>query len=380
MQLVLTEDQELLAKTAADFVRERSPVARVRELRDRRDPDGFSRALWKQMAELGWVGIPFPEALGGAGMGFADLAVVLEQLGRRLAPEPFLSTVLLGGQALLLGGSAAQQQAWLPAVTAGEKLLTLAWQEARSRFDPFRIETVAKPAGGGFALTGEKIAVLDATVADAIVVAARTSGASGAEAGISLFLVPRAAAGLTVTPQTRIDHRNTALLVLAGVQLGRDALVGELDGGGALLARVLDRATAGLCAEMLGAMSQVFEDTVGYLKTRVQFGVPIGSFQALKHRAARVFMEIELARSATMAAVRALDAEDADAAKLVSLAKARCSDAFVLAANEGVQMYGGVGMTDEYDLGFYMKRARVAEMSFGDAAWHRERWARLGGY
>lgn len=381
MSLVLTEDQELLAKTAADFVREHSPVARVRALRDGRDPVGFSRPLWKQMAELGWAGIPFPEALGGAGLGFADLAVVLEQLGRRLAPEPFLSTVLLGGQALLLGGSTAQQQAWLPGVTAGTKLLSLAWQEAKSRFDPFRIEASATPAGAGFVLAGEKIAVPDAAAADAIVVAARTGGAPGDEAGITLFLVPRGAAGLTLTPQTRIDHRSAALLRLDGAQVvGSDAVVGEVGSGGPLLARVLDRATAGLCAEMLGAMSQVFEDTVAYLKTRVQFGVPIGSFQALKHRAARVFMEIELARSATMAAVRAVDAGDPELAKLVSLAKARCSDAFVLAANEAVQMFGGVGMTDEYDLGFYMKRARVAEMTFGDAAWHRERWARLAGY
>jgi acyl-CoA dehydrogenase len=378
--LVLTEDQELLAKTAADFVREHSPVARVRALRDGRDPTGFSRPLWKRMAELGWVGIPFPEALGGAGMGLADLAVVLEQLGRRLAPEPFLSTVLLGGQALRLGGSDAQQQAWLPGVAAGDKLLTLAWQEAKSRFDPFRVEASARPAGSGFVLAGEKIAVPDAHVADAIVVAARSAGAPGEEAGLTLFLVPRDAAGVSVAPQTRIDHRNAGIVRLDGVQVGRDAVVGAVDGGGPLLARVLDRATAGLCAEMLGATSQVFEDTVQYLKTRVQFGVPIGSFQALKHRAARVFMEIELARSATMAAVRALDADDPEAAKLVSLAKARGSDTFVLATNEAVQMFGGVGMTDEYDVGFYMKRARVAEMTFGDAAWHRERWARLAGY
>jgi len=380
MSLVLTEDQELLAKTAADFAREHSPIARVRTLRDRRDATGFSRPLWKQMAELGWVGIPFPEAQGGAGMGLADLAVVLEQLGRRLAPEPFLSTVLLGGQALLLGGTAAQQQAWLPGIAAGEKLVTLAWQEARSRFDPFRIEAGARPEGEGFALSGEKIAVPDGQVADAIVVAARAGGVAGDEAGLALFLVPRGAAGLSIVPQTRIDHRNAALVRLDGVRVGRDAVVGEPGGGGALLARVLDRATAGLCAEMLGAMSQVFEDTVQYLKTRVQFGVPIGSFQALKHRAARVFMEIELARSATMAAVRAVDAGDPDLAKLVSLAKARCSDAFLLTANEAVQMFGGVGMTDEYDVGFFLKRARVAEMTFGDAAWHRERWARLAGY
>lgn len=380
MQLVLTEDQELLAKTAADFVREHSPVSRVRELRDRRNDVGFSRSLWKQMAELGWVGIRIPEAYGGAGMAMADLAVVLEELGRRLAPEPFLSTVLLGSEALLHGGSDAQKQAWLPAVAAGEKLLTLAWQEARSRFDPLRIETWAEADGDAFVLTGEKIQVPDAHVADAILVAARTGGAARDEAGLAIFLVPRGAAGVAITRQTRIDHRNAALVRLDGVRIGRDAVIGELGGGGPLLLEVIDRATAGLCAEMLGATSQVFEDTLQYLKTRVQFGVPIGSFQGLKHRAARLFMEVELARSATMAAVRAVDEESPDLARLVSLAKARCSDAFVLAANEAVQMFGGVGMTDEYDVGFYLKRARVAEMTFGDAAWHRERWARLGGY
>jgi len=378
--LVLSEDQELLAKTAADFVRERSPVARVRQLRDTRDPDGFSRALWREMAELGWVGIPFPEAFGGAGLGLADLAVVLEQLGSTLAPEPFLSTVLLGGQALLLGGSDAQREAWLPGVCAGERFLTLAWQEPRSRYDLARVETAARPADGGWRLYGEKIQVPDAAVADALVVAARTAGGPRDAAGISLFLVRRDAPGLAVTPQTRIDHRGAGLVRLDGVAVAREDLVGPLDGGGALLEQVVDRATAGLCAEMLGGMTQIFEDTLRYLMERVQFGVPIGSFQALKHRAARVFMEIELARSTTMAVVRAVDADDPGLAKLVSLAKARCADAFLLAANEAVQMFGGVGMTDEYDVGFYLKRARVAEITFGDAAWHRERWARLSGY
>jgi alkylation response protein AidB-like acyl-CoA dehydrogenase len=265
-------------------------------------------------------------------------------------------------------------------VCAGEKLLTLAFQEARTRYDLHRVATRAVADGGGFVVTGEKIQVPDAAVADALVVAARTAGDERAGEGITLFLVPRGAAGLSVTPQTRIDHRGAGLVRLDGVRLAREDVLGTIDGGGPLLERVVDLATAGLCAEMLGSMEQVFADTVQYLKTRVQFGVPIGSFQALKHRAARVFMEIELARSATMAAVRAADLGDAELPKLVCLAKARCSDAFLLAANEGVQMFGGVGMTDEYDLGFYLKRARVAEATFGDAAWQRERWARLSGY
>ena len=377
MDLVLSEDQELIAKTAADFVREKSPLARMRALRDGSDATGFSHALWKEMAELGWVGIAFPENLGGAGLGFAELAVVLEALGKTLAPEPFLSSVLLGGQALALAGSEAQQQAWLPKLCAGDAILTLAHQEARSRYDVHHVETRAEKAGAGWKLTGEKIQVLDGHVADALLIPARSSGAVADAAGISLFLVPKSAAGLSVTRQTRLDSRGAALVKLAGV-------VGELVGAegqvGALLDRVVDRATVGLCAEMLGGMEQAFALTVEHLKTRKQFDVPIGTFQALKHRAADVFIELELAKSAVMAAARAVDENEAELPRLVSLAKAKCSDAYVLAANEGVQMFGGVGMTDEYDIGLYMKRARAAELTFGDAAHHRARWASLGGY
>lgn len=377
MDLVLTEDQALIAKTAADFVKEKSPVARMRALRDANDAAGFSRSLWKEMAELGWVGLAFPERLGGAGLGFAELAVVLEELGRTLAPEPFLGTVLMGGQALLLGGSEEQQQAWLPRLCAGDAIVSLAHQEARSRYDVHHVETRAERAGSGWRITGEKIQVLDGHVADALLVPARTSGAAADAAGISLFLVAKGAPGLATTRQVRVDSRGAALVKLDGVA---GELVGAEGRAGALLARVIDRATIGLCAEMLGGMQQAFALTVEHLKTRKQFDVPIGSFQALKHRAADVFIEIELAKSVVMAAARAVDEDAAEIAKLASLAKAKCSDAYLLAANEGVQMFGGVGMTDEYDIGLYLKRARAAELTFGDAAHHRARWASLGGY
>jgi acyl-CoA dehydrogenase len=326
------------------------------------------------------VGIALPEAVGGAGLGFAELAVVLEELGRTLAPEPFLSTVLLAGQTLLLSGDAAKQAAWLPRICKGEAVLALAQQEARSRWDLAHVETRAEASGGGFRLTGEKLQVLDGHVADAFVVAARTAGGPRDAAGITLFLVPKGTAGLAVTRQSRVDGRNAAQVRLEGVSASADAVVGALGGGHALLAGAVDRATVGLCAEMLGGMEQAFALTVEHLKSRIQFGVPIGSFQALKHRAANVFIELELAKSAVMAAARAVDAGDPDLARLVSLAKARCSDAYLLAANEGVQMFGGVGMTDEYDIGFYLKRARAAELTFGDAAFHRARWATLSGY
>jgi alkylation response protein AidB-like acyl-CoA dehydrogenase len=346
MQLVLTEDQELLAKTAADFVAERSPVSRFRALRDADDPLGFSRELWKEMAELGWLGIPYPESLGGAGMGLAELAVVLEALGRNLAPEPFLSSVLLAGQALLLGGDEAQQGRWLAPLVAGEALLALAQQEERSRYDLNRVATRAEPEGDGWRLDGQKIQVLDGTAADALLVVARSAGAEDDPTGIDLFLVEKDAPGLGVERQHRVDSRNAALVRLDGVRVGSEARVGAAGAGGGLLEQVVDRATVGLCAEMLGSMSEAFHRTLEYLKARVQFGVPIGSFQALKHRAADLFIEIELSRSAVMGAARAVDAGASDARQLVSLAKARCSDAFVQVGNEGVQMHGGIGMTD----------------------------------
>lgn len=377
MQLVLTEDQELLAKTAADFVAEKSPVARMRALRDTNDATGFSRALWKEMAELGWVGIPFAEAHGGAEMGLAELVVVMEALGRTLAPEPFLSTVLLGGRALAAGGSDGQRKEWLPKIVSGDAIVTLAHQEAGSRHDPHHVTTKAAAEGGGFRLSGEKVQVLDGHVADLLVVSARTGGGARDADGIGLFLVKPDAAGVEIVRQHRIDERNAAIVRLDGVSAEP---LGDGANGAALLDDAIAHATVGLSAEMLGLIQEAFARTLDYMKTREQFGQVIGSFQALKHRAAREFIAIELSRSTVMAAARAVDAGDPEAAKLVSLAKAQCTEAALLVANESVQMFGGIGMTDEHDIGFYMKRARAAEMTFGDAAWHRARWAELSEY
>ena len=379
MALVLTEDQELLAQTARDFVRTNSPLSRLRALRDGQEM-GFSPNMWQEMAQLGWAGILIPEEYGGAGMGLADLAVVLEAVGRNLAPEPFLSTVLLGGQLLANAGSPEQKQTWLPGIATGNKILALAYQEARSRYDLNRVSTQAAAEGDAWRLSGEKIQVLDGQNADALIVSARTAGEDNDPDGITLFLLAPDTPGVAIIPQTRVDNRAAALVNLDGVKVGAESVVGTVGQGFQTLSHIVDLATVGLCAEMLGGMSQIFDDTLDYLKTREQFGVVIGSFQALKHRAAKVFMEIELCRSVVMAAANAADAGESDLALLVSLAKARCSDAFILATNEGVQMHGGIGMTDEHDAGLYMKRARAAEMTFGDAAWHRDRWARLRGY
>lgn len=382
MSLVLTEEQEILKRTARELVQRRAPVKRLRTYRDTKDHDGFSRELWAEMARLGWLGIVVPEAYGGSGLGWRDLMVVMEELGRGLVTEPVSGSVLLGTTALVLGGTEAQKQAILPAVTSGERLLALAYQEARSRYDWSYVDTRAERAGGGWRLTGEKVHVLDGHVADTFVVSARTGGETRDAHGITAFLVRRDVPGVAVERMWRVDGRGAAIVRFDGVTVTADAVLGGEGEGELLLARTLDRASIASSAEMLGGMLSCFETTLEYLKTRRQFGVPIGSFQALKHRAARLWIETELTQSVVMAAHEALDAgaDDRAVGRLASVAKARASDAFVLVANEGVQMHGGIGMTDEHDIGLHLKRARAAEIQFGDAAFHRDRIAVLDGY
>jgi alkylation response protein AidB-like acyl-CoA dehydrogenase len=380
MPLALTEDQALLARTANEFVDAGSSLARLRKLRDTRDERGYALDRLARMAELGWTAIPFSEPDGGLGMGFAELVLVTEAMGRGLAPEPLIPSIALAGRAIALAGSAQHKAQWLAPAIAGSKVLALAHATRRGRFDLTRAPFRAAPAPGGFRLTGQATQVWGGYLADAYVVAARTAGQDGDRAGIALFVVPAAARGVASERQVRVDSLNAAQLTLDDVEVDAAAALGAIADGHGVLVRVIDEATVALTGEMLGGMSEALERTLGYLRERRQFGVAIGSFQALKHRAARLYIELELSRSAVMAAARALDANSPDAAQLVSLAKARLSDAYCLIANEAVQMHGGIGMTDEHDIGFFMKRARASEMTFGDAAYHRDRFATLAGY
>ena len=335
MALVLTEDQELLAQTARDFIRTHSPVSRLRVLRDAQDSVGFSQDVWQEMAQLGWAGILIPEGYGGAGLGLADLAVVLEAVGRNLAPEPFLSTVLLSGQLLAHAGSPEQKQAWLPGIATVKRFLRLPIRRRAAAMTCIGFPHRPQPKGTPGGCRAKKIQVLDGQNADALIVSARTSGEDSDQNGITLFLIAPDTPGVALIPQTRVDNRAAALVTLDGVKIGAESVVGTVSHGFRTLSHIVDLATVGLCAEMLGGMSQIFDDTLAYLKTREQFGVVIGSFQALKHRAAKVFMEIELCRSAVLAAANAADAGESDLALLVSLAKARCSAAFILATPKG---------------------------------------------
>jgi alkylation response protein AidB-like acyl-CoA dehydrogenase len=348
-------------------------------MRDSGAPLGYDPAAFAEMAQMGWTGVIIPEEYGGSAFGYLGLGLILEETGRTLTASPILSSALGAASAVILGGSAAQKEAWLPQIASGELVGTLAVDEG-PHHAPAKVAVTAKKSGAGWTLDGKKTFVLEGLAAGLLVVSARTSGAPGDEDGITLFLVPADAKGVSRTALKLADSRGAANIAFAGVEVGADAVLGEVGKGYPLLEKTLDRARAGLAAEMLGAAVQAFETTLDYLKTRVQFGQVIGSFQALQHRAAKMFTDLELARSCVEAALTAIDNDTPDVPELVSLAKAKMGDTLHLVSNEMVQMHGGIGMTDAHDAGLYLKRARAQEATWGGQAWHRDRYARLQGY
>jgi alkylation response protein AidB-like acyl-CoA dehydrogenase len=375
---VLTEEQTMLRDAAKGWTQDSAPVAALRKLRDGGAKASFDAATWSEMGAMGWAGVIVPEAHDGSAFGYLGLGLILEETGRNLVASPLLSTAMIAASALTLGGSETQQAAWLPRIATGEAVGTLAVDEG-SHHAPLATALSATKSGDGFVLNGTKTFVVDGEAADLLIVAARTSGAPGDSDGITLFLVPGDAAGVTRAHLSLADSRGAARIAFDGVTVGAEAVLGEVDKGWAILEPVLDRAYAGLAAEMLGTATAAFEITLDYLKTRTQFGQVIGTFQALQHRAAKLFTDLETTRSCVEAALEAADA-GGDTRLLASLAKAKASEVLHLASNEMVQMHGGIGMTDEHDSGLYMKRARVAEALFGSASFHRDRYARLSGF
>ena len=374
---VLSEEQSLLRDSARTWTQEKSPVTAFRKMRDGDHPLGFDPAAFAEMAQMGWTGVIIPEEYGGSDFGYLSLGLILEETGRTLTASPILSSALAAASAIILGGSDAQKQAWLPQIASGELIATLAVDEG-AHHAPGKVALAAKRRGDGWVLDGAKTFVLEGMAAGLLVVSARTSG--DGPAGITLFLVPADAKGVKRAALQLADSRGAANITFANVEVGADAVLGTVDHGHALLEKTLDRARAGLSAEMLGAAVQAFETTLDYLKTRVQFGQVIGSFQALQHRAAKMFTDLELARSCVEAALAAIDNDSPDVPELVSLAKAKMGDTLHLVSNEMVQMHGGIGMTDAHDAGLYLKRARAQEATFGGQAYHRDRYARLQGY
>jgi alkylation response protein AidB-like acyl-CoA dehydrogenase len=376
MSLTLNAEQQLLKDNARQFVRENAPVSHLRKLRDTRDAAGFSTDLYRQMVELGWAGIVFPEEYGGMGLGYTELGVVLEECGRTLVPHPLMSSVLLAGGCVLEAGSEEQKKAVLPAIAEGTGMAALAFEEAK-RFNPYQVATKAEKRGAGYVLSGRKTFVLDAHVADKLVVSARTSGAPGDRTGITLFLIEAEQRGVKIERTSMVDSRNAGKVQLEGVEVPATSVLGAVDRGADVLDPVLDRATICLASEMFGMVSQAYDVTLDYLKNRVQFDVLIGTFQALQHRAVDMFCELELCKSVVIDALTAIDEKRADVAVMASATKARLTDASRLITREAVQLHGGIGMTDEHDIGFYLKRGAASELLLGDSAYHRDRFARL---
>ena len=374
---VLNEEQQMLRDGAQDWVRERAPVQAFRKMRDAGDT--MSADMWKDIADMGWAGIVIPEDQGGSDFGVTGMGLVLEEMGKQLVASPLFISGLVCATALKEMGSDAQKAEWLPRIADGSAILSLAVDESH-RHDPARTAFEAKASGDGYTLSGTKVHVIEGMSADQLLVVARTSGSAGDAQGLTLFMVPADAQGVTRTRQETFDYRGHAKVVFDNVSVGKDAVVGSVDGAGAPLEKVLDVARVGITCEMLGMCQQAFDTTLEYLKTRSQFDTILAQFQALQHRMADLFMELQLARSVVEHAVREIDAQGEKVEEAATLAKAFVGDVANKMTRQMIQLHGGIGMTDQYDAGFYIKRSRVLEATFSNTSQQCERWAQMRGY
>ena len=379
MSLVLNEEQRLLQDTAKDFLSKYAPIASLRKLRDEHNPIGYDPDLWLQMTEMGWASVILPEAYGGLEFGFLGLGVVLEESGRTLTASPLFASAVVGASAVLLGGSEQQKQMLLPQIASGDLTLALALEESHHH-RPTHITTTANMQGDDFVLNGNKCFVLDGHSAEKLIVVARSSGTESDSVGLTLLLVDRNAKGISCHRTIMADSRNAANITFENVIVPAGDILGAVDKGWSILEPVLDRGRVAIAAEMMGCALEAFERTVAYLKEREQFGVHIGSFQALQHRAAHMQSELELCRSVLMQALSTVDDAPEQLPLLASLAKTRLNALVKLITNEAVQMHGGIGVTDDLEIGFFLKRARVAMQIFGDTGFHKDRYAALCGY
>ena len=379
MALVLNEEQQMLKESAQGFLAEHAPVSELRTQRDAGNKTGYSSTLWPQMVNMGWAAILVPEEYGGLAFGHVGMAQIVEQSGRTLTASPLLSTAILGVTAINLAGSEEQKTELLGAIAGGELTIALAVDE-KTHHDPMQIAMSAERKGEGYVINGEKRFVVDGSTADTLIVATRTAGSPGDMKGISLFLVNRNTLGINVDQTQMIDGRSAAIVTFTDVEVGLDALLGEQDRGFRALSATLDAGNAHLAAELLGIAQESFDRTLQYMKERKQFGALIGSFQALQHRAAHWWSEIELCKSVVLKSLQALDEGDVKSPALASIAKAKLCEVAELSTNEAIQIHGGIGMTDEYEIGFFIKRARPAQMLYGDYNYHANRFALLSGY
>ena len=379
MALILNEEQQSLKDIAKEFLQKNAPVTHFREIRDTKNELGYDEKLWKDMVDLGWSGILVPEEYGGFDFGMVGMGSIFEEMGKMLTPSPLFATGVLGASLITLGGSNSQKQNYLPQIVDGSITTALAVEES-NRHSLSQINTQAIKEGADYKITGDKTFVIDGHSASLLIVAARTGGKEGDLSGITLFLIDPQSTGVTITKTSTVDSRNSANISFDGVIVSSENILGEENSGSGILEQVVDRAQVAISAEMLGNASQAFDLTLAYLKERKQFGSLIGTFQALQHRAAEMYSELELTKSSVIAACVAVDENSNDLTRMASLAKFKAGETNHLVTNEAVQMHGGVGVTDEYDVGLYLKRARVTEHIFGNAEYHLDRYASLSEY
>ena len=379
MKLVLSEEEQFLKDTAKNFADERSPISHFRSLRDNNDPKLWDKDIWSEMVKLGWPGILIPEEFGGSDFGVTGIGVILQECAKTLTPSPLFATGVLGAYAITQFGNDDQKSNYLPKIVSGEITTALAIDET-SHHEPSKTEMTAKKNDSNFVLNGKKIFVIDGASADILIVLARTSGVKGDSTGLSLFILNSDTSGIETKKLDMADSRNYANISFNEVIIDESSLLGDLETAGETVESILDIGRIAMSAEMLGNAESAFEITLDYLKQRKQFGALIGSFQALQHRAAEMFCEIELTKSSVMAAMRAADENSNELQRLSSLSKTMAGETLHLVSNEAIQMHGGIGVTDEYDIGFFLKRARVAEQIFGSAKYHTERYANLSGF
>jgi len=379
MKLVLSEEEQFLKDTAKNFADERSPISHFRSLRDNNDPKLWDKDIWSEMVKLGWPGILIPEEFGGSNFGVTGIGVILQECAKTLTPSPLFATGVLGAYAITQFGNDDQKSNYLPKIVSGEITIALAIDET-SHHEPSKTEMTARKNDSNFILNGKKIFVIDGASADILIVLARTSGVKGDSTGLSLFILNSDTSGIEIKKLDMADSRNYANISFNEVIIDESSLLGDLETAGETVESILDIGRIAMSAEMLGNAESAFEITLDYLKQRKQFGALIGSFQALQHRAAEMFCEIELTKSSVMAAMRAADENSNELQRLSSLSKTMAGETLHLVSNEAIQMHGGIGVTDEYDIGFFLKRARVAEQIFGSAKYHTERYANLSGF
>ena len=379
MKLILTEEEQFLKDTAKNFAEERCPISHFRSLRDNNDPILWDEEIWKEMTTLGWPGILIPEEYGGSNFGITGISVILRECAKTLTPSPLYATGVLGAFSITNFGNSEQKQNYLPKIASGELTTALAIDES-SHHNPANTEMAAKKDGKKFVLNGKKTFVIDGASADLLIVLARTSGNKGEMSGLTLFLIDSDDPGIEKIKLDMADSRNYANINFDNVEVDAESILGDEETGGETAENILDIGRIALASEMLGNAEAAFETTLDYLKQRKQFGVLIGSFQALQHRAAEMFCELELTKSSVLAAMKAADEGSNELQRLSSLSKTIAGETLHLVSNEAVQMHGGIGVTDEYDIGFFLKRARVAEQIFGSSKFHTERYANISGF